>query len=72
VFKWLLAMLFGCDATFPPYSLDYAWRASPYIWGLPWGYQYFAPTGLETLVVGRGKRPHPSPSPERRGVCSWL
>jgi len=35
--------------------------------GLPWCYKYFAPTGLETLFVVCGKRPRPSPSPDRRG-----
>jgi len=61
-----------CDATVTPCSLGYAWRASLLVLDYPSCYQYYAPTGLKALVVGRGKRPHPSPSPERRGDCSWL
>jgi len=46
-------MLFRCDAVVHSCSLAYAWRASLLVQNYPTCYQYYAPTGLETLFVAR-------------------
>jgi len=46
-------MLFRCDAVVHSCSLAYAWRASLLVLNYPTCYQYYAPTGLEALLVVR-------------------
>ncbi len=46
-------MLFSCDATFSPCSLEKVLRASLYMWESSWCYKYYAPTGLGTAFAVR-------------------